>query len=89
MEREVNSRRSRREIWVRRGGDVRTRGDGGKIGKSKERQLRAAGQCFNVINDILSMLQGRRYQRVTIGWILEAHEKKLVYAGEEKIYSKG
>lgn len=64
--------------------DVRTRGDGGKIGKSGERQFRGTGQCFNVINDTVSMLRGRRYHRVAIGWILETFEKKFIPVGDNK-----
>lgn len=44
----------------------------GKIGKSRERPSRRAGQCFNAMDDAVSML--RRYYRAMNGWILEARK---------------
>lgn len=46
----------------------------GKIDRSRkgqQRQLRGAGQCFNVINDTVSMLRGCRYHRMQQRWILD------------------
>lgn len=57
-------------------GDVRTRDDK-KINKSGERQLCRTGQGFNVINDTVSMLRGRRYQ--SSDWMDFRNARKKIF----------
>lgn len=46
-------------------GDIRTRGDKGKIGKIRGRQSRGTGQCFNVIQMIRCQCYGvAKYRNV-------------------------